>query len=140
MRRFCRWLISRPVTLALWTKFFRWVCAGMGSQLDIVSGFVPAESPVRVPEYVEADPRINCAVVFAALDDTRKAAAERPDHLQAELNACLECIRHPNIGNTFVVMLGSLQVRYDPYEAMWRVLANVLQLGMRIQTRLGDSE
>jgi len=82
-------------------------------------------------EYVEGPASINVAVLLAAKDDCTAIDC------QAVLNACLESMRHEQLGGAMVQLLGSLVVNGCPREeAPYRVLANAVFLGMHLERRL----
>ena len=87
--------------------------------------------------YVEADGRVNPLVVMSALEDHKQWLADSPEDCQSVLNACMESLRAESLHTTFVGMLGELTARYSLEEAMIRVLANAVLLGMLIEKRAG---
>lgn len=89
----------------------------------------------RSAEYVEPLAAINRAVLLAAWD----ATCQDPQH-QARLNACLEGLRGTKVVEASTVMVGSLVgAGYPPEEALARLLANAVALGIVVEKRLRDA-
>jgi hypothetical protein len=83
-------------------------------------------------EYVEGPANINVAVFLAAKADCLAAS----DH-QSVLNACLESVRHEQLGGAMLQLYGALIGNgYPQEEAIYRVLANAVYLGMHLERRL----
>jgi hypothetical protein len=85
-------------------------------------------------EYVPADSRITPMLLNAAFIDGFGTETR-----QAELNACMESLRDcQNIMDAAQRMLGELAVHYGVEEALVRVAANQVLLGMNIARRLAQ--
>lgn len=100
--------------------------------------FQPVE---RTPPgaYVEAAGPITPLVVMAAQAETLEASQACPIAFQAELNACMEAIRADSLKGGMITMFGSLiGAGYPPDEALVRVCANFLQLGMYLERATSD--
>jgi hypothetical protein len=83
-------------------------------------------------EYVEGSASINVAVLLAA-----KADCCTDTDYQAVLNACLESMRHEQLGGAMLQLCGALIGNgYPQEEAIYRVLANAVFLGMHLERRL----
>jgi hypothetical protein len=82
-------------------------------------------------EYVEGPTNINVAVFLAAKADCLAASD------QSVLNACLESMWHEQLGGAMLQLCGSLIGNgYSQEEAIYRVLANAVYLGMHLERRL----
>jgi hypothetical protein len=89
-------------------------------------------------EYIEPSSLINPLVILAALEDQHKQVENDPVNEQARLNACLSSLRSERINSHFLgFYLSLIQQGYPPDEAILRLLANALNLGMAVQARLG---
>jgi hypothetical protein len=102
---------------------------------------MPAEAAAEAKrEYVQPAPEINPLLMLAALEDHRQQLEAEPENCQAILNACLASLRTESIKNMMVRMMGALVAKgYDPEEAMLRVLANAVMLGINMKTRLDST-
>ena len=88
--------------------------------------------------YVPSSEFINPILLKAAFDDQVEGFKSNPENCQADLNACLESLRGAaQVPEALVEMLGTLAASgYPVQEALLRVLANAVYLGINIQKRL----
>ena len=88
--------------------------------------------------YVPSSEFINPILLKAAFDDHVEGFKSNPENCQADLNACLESLRGAaQVPEALVKMLGMLTASgYPAQEALLRVLANAVYLGINIQKRL----
>jgi len=91
-------------------------------------------SPVSPARYVEPEKALNLFTFEAAHQDQRELARDNPVFFQSLLNAAMENARTET---SWLMMFGSLIGRYSPEEAMSRVIANAVLLGMSLEKRLG---
>ena len=88
--------------------------------------------------YVESDSSINASVLMAAFQDHIDMMRDDPTNCQAMLNGCMEAYRSSEqISRAALMMFASLIGNgYPPDEAMIRVQANSLMLGILLERRL----
>jgi hypothetical protein len=133
--------ISRRIAI----KLLMWLANGvlLPTLQWVAHGFLtPAqktESPA--PAYTEPMGIINPLVLMAARGDMFAFLAEHPEAAQAELNACMEALRADSIRSPLLTMMGMLVGQgYPPDEAMVRMCANVLCLGLYLERRISADE
>lgn len=118
--------VIKPVVLVL-MHVIRWCASDMAAVKQIM------ENRNQPKDYVTPDSTINVLTLSAALADHDAV----PANCQPILNACLESLRSGQIGPSFVSMLGALCASGYPWdESFYRVLANVLCIGMHLNRRL----
>jgi hypothetical protein len=119
-----------------WPKLISWAA---GEKVMAKSQEAAAEHAERFSRlgYTQPDGRINLYTISAAFDDCER---EDPERMQSTLNALLEVTRSETVGTRWVQFMGSLVASgHDPQEAMFRMLANVLRVGMMLERRLGST-
>jgi hypothetical protein len=81
--------------------------------------------------------RIDVSMMLSALDDVHRDNARDPVTAQAHFDACMECMRHPTFAKNYLCMLDELMTAggHDREEALIRVLANAVRLGMYTEAR-----
>lgn len=126
------------LSLRVLIPLIRWIGRDLPAVQNARAGMAEAQATGGANFVAPLDDHINPLVLMAAFQDYVSLHTDNPEVGQGTLNACMNALRGSDqICGAAVSMLGSLiAAGYHPNEAILRVQANALMLGILLERRI----